>query len=157
MPSSASTTAQLYTLSLHDALPISALGSTTTTPNPQRNIYGRVPVGWAIGQSGRTCLLMRHCRCFWHNTVYRIWSAMIGSCRAAADRSEEHTSELQSPYDLVCRLLLRRPPNSTPFPYTTLFRSRRLGQPLQRQIRRGISMDAFPWVGRSGNRVGHAY
>src|SRR5438094_7794636 len=30
-------------------------------------------------------------------------------CGAAArDRSEEHTSELQSPYDLVCRLLLEK-------------------------------------------------
>src|SRR5207248_11493240 len=27
---------------------------------------------------------------------------------AAAPRSEEHTSELQSPYDLVCRLLLEK-------------------------------------------------
>src|SRR5207248_5914080 len=27
---------------------------------------------------------------------------------AAATRSEEHTSELQSPYDLVCRLLLEK-------------------------------------------------
>src|SRR5207248_10836788 len=27
---------------------------------------------------------------------------------AAAHRSEEHTSELQSPYDLVCRLLLEK-------------------------------------------------
>src|SRR5207248_9305030 len=27
---------------------------------------------------------------------------------AAAKRSEEHTSELQSPYDLVCRLLLEK-------------------------------------------------
>src|SRR5437867_10158220 len=27
---------------------------------------------------------------------------------AAAIRSEEHTSELQSPYDLVCRLLLEK-------------------------------------------------
>src|SRR5947208_3056074 len=33
-------------------------------------------------------------------------------------RSEEHTSELQSPDHLVCRL-----PISTLFPYTTLFRS----------------------------------
>src|SRR2546429_192258 len=64
-------------------------------------------------------------------------------------RSEEHTSELQSRLHLVCRLLLekkkkttryplpylhllfffflmiRRPPRSTLFPYTTLFRSRR--------------------------------
>src|SRR5438034_793084 len=42
-------------------------------------------------------------------------------------RSEEHTSELQSHSDLVCRLLLEkipRPPNSTLFPYTTLFRSK---------------------------------
>src|SRR5437762_873455 len=64
-------------------------------------------------------------------------------------RSEEHTSELQSPMYLVCRLLLekkkqktitpslrlllfstffffflRPPPGSTLFPYTTLFRSR---------------------------------
>src|SRR5688572_21687655 len=43
-----------------------------------------------------------------------------------ASRSEEHTSELQSQSNLVCRLLLespRRPPRPTLFPYTTLFRS----------------------------------
>src|SRR5438132_71377 len=42
-------------------------------------------------------------------------------------RSEEHTSELQSHSDLVCRLLLEmlRPPSTSHlFPYTTLFRSR---------------------------------
>src|SRR5437016_10128 len=38
-------------------------------------------------------------------------------------RSEEHTSELQSLTNLVCRLLLPRPPMSSLFPYTTLFRS----------------------------------
>src|SRR5207244_2324320 len=38
-------------------------------------------------------------------------------------RSEEHTSELQSPDHLVCRLLLRPPPGSPLCPYTTLFRS----------------------------------
>src|SRR5207248_9378858 len=32
----------------------------------------------------------------------------IPSSRRAACRSEEHTSELQSPYDLVCRLLLEK-------------------------------------------------
>src|ERR1039457_6883435 len=44
-------------------------------------------------------------------------------------RSEGHTSELQSPCHLVCRLLflmIRRPPRSTLFPYTTLFRSDRV-------------------------------
>src|SRR5699024_12092259 len=30
------------------------------------------------------------------------------ACRAAAMRSEEHTSELQSRFDLVCRLLLEK-------------------------------------------------
>src|SRR5207248_10704541 len=30
------------------------------------------------------------------------------SSRPAPSRSEEHTSELQSPYDLVCRLLLEK-------------------------------------------------
>src|SRR3990167_8393136 len=46
----------------------------------------------------------------------------------ASQRSEEHTSELQSQSNLVCRLLflmIRRPPRSTLFPYTTLFRSRK--------------------------------
>src|SRR5688572_78898 len=41
-------------------------------------------------------------------------------------RSEEHTSELQSQSNLVCRLLLEmlpRPPRPPLFPYTTLFRS----------------------------------
>src|SRR5690606_1717511 len=42
-----------------------------------------------------------------------------------AKRSEEHTSELQSRENLVCRLLLRRPPGPTLFAYTTLFRSLR--------------------------------
>src|SRR6266516_5321731 len=31
-----------------------------------------------------------------------------GPGRAGFQRSEEHTSELQSPYDLVCRLLLEK-------------------------------------------------
>src|SRR5437867_8105242 len=31
--------------------------------------------------------------------------------QCGADRSEEHTSELQSPYDLVCRLLLEKKNN----------------------------------------------
>src|SRR5699024_12160165 len=31
-----------------------------------------------------------------------------GECRKCIDRSEEHTSELQSRFDLVCRLLLEK-------------------------------------------------
>src|SRR6201999_4667153 len=59
-------TTEIYTLSLHDALPIS--------PSAGRRMSGR--------------RLPRGCRL------------------PAADRSEEHTSELQSLAYLVCRLLL---------------------------------------------------
>src|SRR3990167_7054355 len=51
-------------------------------------------------------------------------------CRS---RSEEHTSELQSQSNVVCPLLflmIRRPPRSTLFPYTTLFRSYQYPFPL---------------------------
>src|SRR5437867_11635001 len=44
-------------------------------------------------------------------TCARRSSASAGRCRRA--RSEEHTSELQSPYDLVCRLLLEKKHKST--------------------------------------------
>src|SRR5690348_12580640 len=57
---------------------------------------------------------------------------------ARRSRSEEHTSELQSPVHLVCRLLLEtlsRPPRSTLFPYTTLFRSRGRPSPNHRLYR----------------------
>src|SRR6267154_6441224 len=61
-------TTEIYTLSLHDALPISA---------------------------GR-----RHLP--WHR------SRVLGIEDAQQRRSEEHTSELQSPVQLVCRLLLEK-------------------------------------------------
>src|SRR5207248_4833287 len=38
----------------------------------------------------------------------RILYSRSTSCALATLRSEEHTSELQSPYDLVCRLLLEK-------------------------------------------------
>src|SRR5271168_5637104 len=63
-------TTEIYTLSLHDALPIwyrvraSHVGCPATDPRPE-------------------------------------------------NRSEEHTSELQSPYDLVCRLLLEKKKKKT--------------------------------------------
>src|SRR5256885_3410788 len=64
-------TTEIYTLSLHDALPISAARRT------ERCASG-IPARW-LNCSGR---------------------------RSA--RSEEHTSELQSPCNLVCRLLLEK-------------------------------------------------
>src|SRR5579859_6790181 len=118
-------TTEIYTLSLHDALPISS-----------------APTGSRSKTAPRPACRMR----------------------SAVRRSEEHTSELQSQSNIVCRLLLekqkkialmlrgaiyaqsqvvlmlnvkreyleaalsvfflmiRRPPRSTLFPYTTLFR-----------------------------------
>src|SRR5690348_4754176 len=123
MPSSAPSTTALYPLSLHDALPICFIPcppgrrrarpripprpNTDTQAAPAPRISGRPSKesrpGSAAFSAARGC--SRRAR---------------GHCRA---RSEEHTSELQSPVHLVCRLLLRRPPRSTLFPYTTLFRS----------------------------------
>src|SRR5437867_7375390 len=68
------TTTEIYTLSLHDALPIS---HEATRERAKRK-------GFDV------------------DAPYLV---------VAADeirRSEEHTSELQSPYDLVCRLLLEK-------------------------------------------------
>src|SRR5206468_12188652 len=87
-------TPHLYPLSLHDALPISA--STSITP-------GSPPAG---GRS-RRC---RSCPASYSSTGAR---SPTSRCRRApipraTRRSEEHTSELQSRSDLVCRLLLEK-------------------------------------------------
>src|SRR5438309_5140266 len=42
----------------------------------------------------------------------RFWSDQIGTAPSAM-RSEEHTSELQSQFHLVCRLLLEKKKNDT--------------------------------------------
>src|SRR5438874_7104013 len=75
-------TTQIYTLSLHDALPIS---SSITCASPILN-------GSHHTASRRAC------------TVPLVRGVRLRSSR----RSEEHTSELQSRRDLVCRLLLEK-------------------------------------------------
>src|SRR5260221_2164617 len=71
-------TTEIYTLSLHDALPISR--RTSARENVPRR-PGSSPFARRPRRPGRA----RRCR-----------------------RSEEHTSELQSHSDLVCRLLLEK-------------------------------------------------
>src|SRR2546430_13702578 len=77
-------TTEIYTLSLHDALPIS---------------YARF---------GRFCGTATHC-CWaqtWRKALRsNCWLTMIPR---VLPRSEEHTSELQSQSNLVCRLLLEK-------------------------------------------------
>src|SRR5256885_12733076 len=46
--------------------------------------------------------------CFVQRTSIYLFCAAAGAARACRCRSEEHTSELQSPCNLVCRLLLEK-------------------------------------------------
>src|SRR5258708_19804561 len=76
-------TTEIYTLSLHDALPISNL---------------------LMAISGITILYGNLCALPQRNLKRLLGYSSI----AHAGRSEEHTSELQSPDHLVCRLLLEK-------------------------------------------------
>src|SRR5437867_7076115 len=76
-----------YAVSLRDALPICLRSRRAPAPVPARRSARR-----ASAQSYDGSVATPFVR--------------IGRMRAA--RSEEHTSELQSPYDLVCRLLLEK-------------------------------------------------
>src|SRR3712207_7460176 len=83
-------TTEIYTLSLHDALPISALG------RPSADLQDRpAPSRHARAGGRRRARGARGAR------------AHPGSPRLRG-RSEEHTSELQSRQYLVCRLLLEK-------------------------------------------------
>src|SRR5688572_32659516 len=69
-------TTEIYTLSLHDALPISRLRTAWSTSRERSS--GTAPLTWQAGSG------------------------------SSVARSEEHTSELQSQSNLVCRLLLEK-------------------------------------------------
>src|SRR5258708_27672171 len=77
-------TTEIYTLSLHDALPISL----SRTRRKNSACSGRVRYFESVGNS---------------ISIASTWSATNPGFTC---RSEEHTSELQSPDHLVCRLLL---------------------------------------------------
>src|SRR2546430_5375150 len=48
-------------------------------------------------------------------------AAASSSCRSLLPRSEEHTSELQSQSNLVCRLLLEKKKKSTHIAYSDVY------------------------------------
>src|SRR5207248_11517891 len=89
----------IYTLSLHDALPICLQ-------------QGRLPRAVSAEHGDGAAPWRRHADAEQH------LAAVVGRAEIAHledrpgavrhQRSEEHTSELQSPYDLVCRLLLEK-------------------------------------------------
>src|SRR2546426_9106947 len=82
-------TTEIYTLSLHDALPICARG------------VGRAGLGGVRGGRDRDGIDRHRAR--------RL--AERPAAQGHEARSEEHTSELQSPCNLVCRLLLEKKKN----------------------------------------------
>src|SRR2546423_10978543 len=85
-------TTEIYTLSLHDALPICARRGAQGAAGNVRGRNARKAADRSAAASGRIAGLAR--------------VAHRGGSGAA--RSEEHTSELQSPAYLVCRLLLAK-------------------------------------------------
>src|SRR5437763_6754871 len=78
-----SATTEIDTLSLHDALPISCRRSRPGSPGRSRTCSPTRPSAAPRSAGGR-----------------------VGE--HVLERSEEHTSELQSPMYLVCRLLLEK-------------------------------------------------
>src|SRR5256885_8545670 len=76
-------TTEIYTLSLHDALPIYVM---RTTPRGPGRRLATLP-GIRLNRQ---------------------------PAPNSGERSEEHTSELQSPCNLVCRLLLEKKKNPSP-------------------------------------------
>src|SRR5690242_20758123 len=85
-------TPEIYTLSLHDALPISTASRSRPSPTV----------------TSRRCGVQR--RSFtrgWRRSSARS-SATAPVPLTTGGRSEEHTSELQSHVNLVCRLLLEK-------------------------------------------------
>src|SRR5207249_12235742 len=81
----APSTTEIYTLSLHDALPISNLFGASVL-----YLYSSLTINVAIASSR-----------YYTGSLYDL--PLISNFR-----SEEHTSELQSRIDLVCRLLLEK-------------------------------------------------
>src|SRR5207248_9375688 len=88
---------QSYTLSLHDALPIF----------PARAVPPSSPfLGRAASHIPRLARPARGSHPL--RAASRETRARSSRAAGVGARSEEHTSELQSPYDLVCRLLLEK-------------------------------------------------
>src|SRR5207237_9803263 len=106
---SASTTPappDIHTLSLHDALPISfrLLGNRLWHVICAHNRYGEWMIGEASGIVGRFESRLRQQR---NHTIFPAFGSPL-DFHYQLLRSEEHTSELQSHLNLVCRLLLEK-------------------------------------------------
>src|SRR5258708_19186347 len=72
-------------------------GPLSSSPNTHPKLHIKIRNSWTAPPPGPFA--------FWLNTCIRSCSSRM---KASATRSEEHTSELQSPDHLVCRLLLEK-------------------------------------------------
>src|SRR5207302_9692286 len=99
-------TAAIYSLSLHDALPICANFGRLELDVPPQEIAASVfdQVRALAEIAGRCGARLIHVKP--HGALYNQAARDRGIAQAIAARSEEHTSELQSRENLVCRLLL---------------------------------------------------
>src|SRR5207247_6674765 len=90
----------MYTLSLHDALPIFSRAATVGAP---------CRAAFRLDDA-RGCNLYRQ-----QSALSRVNESLSTAAvaRLSLTRSEEHTSELQSRVDLVCRLLLEKKNNQS--------------------------------------------
>src|SRR5256885_6257943 len=88
--------------------------------NPHIVIEGMIIAAYAMGISlGYNYI---HGEIF---EAYERFEAALEEARAAGYRSEEHTSELQSPCNLVCRLLLEKKKKKKPLREQYLHRTTR--------------------------------
>src|SRR5690606_42075583 len=99
-------TSETNTLSLHDALPILLPASATRRPRARNRcatsavtvLFPLVPVTAITRAAGFSAN---------HSAVPEVTRVPL-CCACSSSRSEEHTSELQSRENLVCRLLLEK-------------------------------------------------
>src|SRR5690606_40663832 len=100
-----SPTTDTYTLSLHDALPICL-----------RSTFHTNPLGAVMSENRQriSCPGIRRIHTYWVvHILCKLWFLLSHHITGAhhkhtQSRSEEHTSELQSRENLVCRLLLEK-------------------------------------------------
>src|SRR5258708_1648941 len=92
-------TTEIYTLSLHDALPILTICLHHWHCDASRP---------CIAQSDDDLFCNEHCQVLGENFEARRPDDVRCKRPGQCSRSEEHTSELQSPDHLVCRLLLEK-------------------------------------------------
>src|SRR5206468_10670562 len=96
-------TSSIYTLSLHDALPISFVDRVARCRIAAHHTHVGKRSAHLKYQERTVAICVSHRPGLFTERYFK-WALRFPTCV----RSEEHTSELQSRSDLVCRLLLEK-------------------------------------------------